>query len=364
MNQENARPTGLIVGLIVGVVLGLGIGLLFGYVIAPIRWVDGTPQDLRVDYASYYWQLVAKSYSETGDLELAKRWLGNWDDEERLNAALERALIESSLEQQQVLDTLSNRMAEGDVAPKPTSGAAQPAEPEKERTGLKINWGTFFLTLLLVLLVLVAFALLVTRARKSRSTEARSAEPQIEPIQAGLGDLEQEMAAVQPTEDQFGSDSPPLAHLTTTYTQDREYYDEAVGIETRTGDFLGESGISIVEKLGEDAPDKVTAFEVFLFDKGELRTITKVLMSEYAYNDEDLRKRLMEKGDLVLAQVGQPVIIETSALRLEATITDMLYGVDDPRPNSYFEKLSSELVVRQIGPFVDKMAGPQNPAQF
>jgi hypothetical protein len=363
MNQENGRSTRLIVGLIVGAVLGLGIGLLFGYVIAPVQWVDATPQDLRVDYASYYWQLVTRAYMETGDLEQAERWLGEWDNEESLNAALERAHIESSLEQQQALQTLADRVVEGAV-PQPAPESTEPTATEEETGGLKINWGTFLLTLLLVLLVLVAFGLLVTRARRSRTGEEPPAEAPIErPVETQLGEAEPKLA-VQPGEELFPVGSPPLAHLTTTYTENREYYDEAVGIESSKGEFLGESGISIVEKLDDDSPDKVTAFEVFLFDKGELRTITKVLMSEYAYNDEELRKRLMEKGDLVLAQVNQPVIIETSALRLETTITDLVYGVDDPRPNSYFEKLSTELVVRQIGPIVDKMADLQEPDDF
>jgi hypothetical protein len=364
MTQENGRSTRLIIGLVIGAIFGLGIGLLFGYVIAPVQWVDGTPQDLRSDYAAYYWQMVAESYGDNGDVDLADRRLGAWTDQERLQAALDRAHIESSVEQQQVLQSLSSRLVVGAAPAGPSTDVTEAPEADDDRTGLKINWGTFLLTLLLVLLVLVAFALLVTRARKSRARASVGEEPFAEgAVDTSAPDVLQRVSA-PPGEDAALADAPPLAHLTTTYTQNREYYDEAVGIETAKGDFLGESGISIVERLDENAPDKVTAFEVFLFDKGELRTVTKVLMSEYAYNDEELRKRLMEKGDLVLAQVNQPVVIETTALRLEATITDMLYGIDDVRPNSYFEKLSTELVVRQIGPIIDKMASAPEPDEF
>ena len=76
MNLENGRPGRLLIGLIVGAIFGLGLGLLLGYVIAPVRWVDGAPQDLRVDYAANYWRFVTESYSEHGDPDLAQQQLG------------------------------------------------------------------------------------------------------------------------------------------------------------------------------------------------------------------------------------------------------------------------------------------------
>ena len=72
MNQRNSGMMRLVIGLIVGVILGLGLGLLFGYVIAPVQWTDGGPQDLRQDYAAYYWELVTESYDRHGDLDLVK----------------------------------------------------------------------------------------------------------------------------------------------------------------------------------------------------------------------------------------------------------------------------------------------------
>jgi hypothetical protein len=353
MNQENGLPGRLVVGLIVGAIFGLGVGLLLAYVVAPVKWVDGAPQDLRVDYASYYWQLVTQSYSEHGNLELAQRQLGEWNNEERLQAALERAHIESSPEQQQVLQTLANRVTGTDALAQATPGATQEAEPQEAPAARRrFNWATFFLTLLLVLLVLVAVALLVTRARKARSIE-REREPEAMPVER----VEQPVVGEEMLEE-APLEAAPLAHFQTTYTQAKEYYDEALPIETETGEYLGECGVGIAERLDEESMDKVTAIEVFLFDKNAISTVTKVLVSEYAYNDEQLRRRLMEKGDLVLAQLNEPVILETATVRVEAEITDLRYGTDDPRPNSYFEQLSTELVIRQVGPIVDRMSGP------
>lgn len=348
MNQENERSRRLIVGLIVGTIFGLGIGLLLGYVVAPVRWVDGAPQDLRVDYAASYWRFVTESYSQHGNLELARQQLGEWKDKARLQAALERAHIESSPEQQQALQSLSNKLVVGAAPAEAPPEAAEPAEPEGGLTGLKINWGTFLLTLLLILLVLVAIGLFVSRARKARLIEGEPEETPIERLEP----------------DAFATDQPqeaalaitPLAHFKTTYTQAKEYYDEALPIETKTGEYLGECGVGIAERLDEDTIDRVTAIEVFLFDKNAISTVTKVLVSEYAYDDEQLRRSLMEKGDLVLAQLNQPIVLETATVRVEAEITDLRYGTDDPRPNSYFEELTTELVIHQVGPIVDRMS--------
>ncbi len=87
----------------------------------------------------------------------------------------------------------------------------------------------------------------------------------------------------------------------TTYDLGHDTYDESFSIETPMGEFLGECGVGISETLGAGEPAKVTAFEVWLFDKSDIRTVTKVLMSPYAYNDSALRTRLAPKGDPVLA---------------------------------------------------------------
>jgi hypothetical protein len=354
MNQENDQSRRLIVGLIVGAVFGLGIGLLLGlvfaYVISPVQWVDGAPQDLREDYAAYYWQLVAESYSKHGDPDLAQKQLGEWTDQERLQAALDRAHIESSPEQQQVLQTLSNRLVVAAATPQATAGATPPAETGAGPAGLKINWGTFLLTLLLILLVLVAIGLFVSRARKARMMEGE--------LEEMPGEEPELLFAAQQGE--APADAAPLVDVTPRYTAGREHFDESESIELGTGLYVGDCGILVAGYLDEDSPDRVTAIEVWLFDKYAIQTVRKVLMSEYAYNDETLRERLKEKGELVLAEPNQPVPLETAALRVEATITDLIYGMDDHRPNSYFEQLNTRLVARQIGPIVDALAGPRD----
>jgi hypothetical protein len=121
-------------------------------------------------------------------------------------------------------------------------------------------------------------------------------------------------------------------------------YDESFSIETPMNEFLGECGVGISETIGVGDPDKVTAFEVWLFDKSDIRTVTKVLMSEYAYNDDSLRAKLASKGDAVLAEPGSPFTLETSGLQVRVDVSELVYGQGQAPSNSFFSKLTVELV--------------------
>ena len=101
--------------------------------------------------------------------------------------------------------------------------------------------------------------------------------------------------------------------------------------------------MGISETLGVGAPSKVTAFEIWLFDKNDIRTVTKVLMSDYAFHDEALRTKLAPKGEPVLAEEGKDIILETRMLRVRARLIEAKYGVGNLPPNSFFERLTVEL---------------------
>jgi hypothetical protein len=132
----------------------------------------------------------------------------------------------------------------------------------------------------------------------------------------------------------------PLMQKMSTYTRGFGSYDDSFTIEDAEEKFLGEAGSLIAEGVG--APGTATAFEVWLFDKDDfVRTMTKVFASEHAYNDPAVRSKLEEKGDVVLAQPGAILVLETAALRLQARIIEMQYA--DGTQNSVFQKMTLEL---------------------
>jgi hypothetical protein len=114
-----------------------------------------------------------------------------------------------------------------------------------------------------------------------------------------------------------------------------------------SGEFLGE-WVGISETIG-GATEEGNRFEVWLFDKNDIQTVTKVLMSQHAYMDETIRQRLAAKGEPVLIEPGTETVLETHSLRLVVRSVDMGYG-EGPLPSqSFFDRLVLELAVSQKG---------------
>ncbi len=139
-----------------------------------------------------------------------------------------------------------------------------------------------------------------------------------------------------------------LGRFVAAYALGNDNYDTSFSLETARQEFLGECGMGISETIGEGKPDKVTAFDLWLFDKADVRTVTQILMSEYAYNDHGLRAKLSPKGQLVMAEKGKIIELETESLRLKAQVIELVYASNsDFPPNSHFEKLAVEILPAQ-----------------
>jgi hypothetical protein len=225
--------------------------------------------------------------------------------------------------------------------------AGEPSQqPEKQE-------GTFPLTTLAIFLLILVFVgvafFLITRLRKARKSAAA-------PVEKEVPDW---LASRYPEEGV--PQVPPLGHFVTSYALGNDAYDESFSIENRAGEFLGECGVGISETIGVGDPDKVAAFEVWLFDKNDIRTVTKVLMSEHTFNDPDLRTRLATKGEAILARPNQPIVLETATLRVDAMVTEAIYGAGALPTNSFFERLTVELAARAKEDMAGGAAGEVNP---
>ena len=98
-----------------------------------------------------------------------------------------------------------------------------------------------------------------------------------------------------------------------------------------------------IDIIGVGEPKKVCAFEIWLFDKNDVRTVTKVLMSEDAFSDQAKRASLAPKGEPVMADSGKAIVLETASLHVSARIVDMQYGGGALPQNSFFNQLTVEL---------------------
>lgn len=140
----------------------------------------------------------------------------------------------------------------------------------------------------------------------------------------------------------------PLVHKLSTYVFGDYHFDESFSIELPNGEFLGECGLGISTPISRVDATRITALEVWMFDKNDVRTCTHVLASQHAFNDPAVRGKLEPKGKVIQADVDAVTELETRTLRLQARILDMQYGFADTLPpGSYFDHLVIEIAVWQ-----------------
>jgi hypothetical protein len=310
-----------------GAVLGLLLGLLIGWVLWPVTWDNSSPANLRWDYRSTYIRWVANEYAESRDLQKAGKQLGieHWKDGQFVADVNKMAETEAS-----ETVVLLRQLAEGlDVETN-----AEGETPEQQGF-LMQNARSLVLVCgvsLLVLALLGGALLIFSRWRENQEPQ----EDEDELSALGIADP----FAPSPA---FDGQQAPLAQFVTTYAFGDDDYDPSFNIELPNGEFMGECGIGIAEMIGVGEPSKVTAFELWLFDRNDIRTVTKVLMSDYAFEDEALRAKLAPKGELVVAERDAEIVLETKRIRVQAHIVDAEYGQSNLPRDSYFENLTIEL---------------------
>ena len=324
--------------LVGGVVLGLVLGVLYAWVVNPVAWEDALPSHLRPDLRADYLRMVIDSYSVNKNVDQAlERYevLGEYG-QAALQEVGEKPEDLSPTAIQNLRAMLVISMQPG-LPPSPLGTAASAAGPAAPSSSLTrflfpICAGTFFLGLVLFVVVLM-------RGRVRGLPSIGGGKAPAPKTKDRSVDLRRAMGPVE-----------PLATFHTVYNLGDDLYDDSFSIESSSGDFLGECGVGLGDIMGSGEPSKVSAFEVWLFDKNDIQTVTKVLMSRYAYNDEATRNRLAAKGESVLAESGTIIRLETASLVVEARIVDMSFGQGPLPAQSYFERMTIELKAwQQLG---------------
>jgi hypothetical protein len=315
------------VAALLAFIAGLFIGLVaLGWGAWPVEWKDAAPSHLNADYAADYLRMAVDSYRVNPDNALAiQRYqaLGSLGP-----AAMAAVLADPGATDVNAILSFQDIVQAGAVAtPAPT---AQPG------TEISSTMSIAIIAIILVLVGVVGFFLIkyllpLFRRFSTEDSAARRAQ-----------DL---TSQAQMTDYEAMGEAPPIAQFMTTYVLGDDLFDDSFSIEAPSGEFLGECGIGISETIGVGDPKKVTAFEVWLFDKNDIQTVTKVLMSAHAFNDPATYQRLEAKGEPFLIEPGKQVVLETKALQLVAVVSDMEYAAGPLPDKSHFERLTLELAV-------------------
>ena len=309
------------VTLILGVVLGLLLGLILGWGIWPVQWTDGTPQVLRSDLQEEFLSMAAQSYARTNNQNAALR---QWDE---LGSAAGDAYLRLQANPNMDQAVLQNYGALIQAVKGPITSSQQAG-------GGSTSSIVLYAAIIVIIGLLAAGGLYLYRLLRKGPTSSNVA------MQAAQANREAERTNFE----ELGL-APPITQTMTTYVLGDDLYDESFSIDTGGGEFLGEYGVGVSETIGVGEPKKVAALEVWLFDKNDIKTATKVLMSEHAYNDPNIRARLEPKGDLNVVKQGEQVLLETETLQLLATVVDLEYGAGSMPQDSYFERITLELAI-------------------
>jgi hypothetical protein len=330
-----------LVGNGISFVLGAVFGLVvLGWMVWPVQYIDTTPQMLRSDIQLDYLRMTVDSYAVNGDPTLARSRFdalgtGKWDLLDQLHN--DKLTDPERLQQFEVLianlyvGTVESPV--GEATPPPAAGGIQNV-----------------LSIIAILGVLIGGAIaivLIVNIRRRRESPPPAENENPEP--AGELSLESEErlaeSAASGSAGATDEGSEPLERFVTTYVLGDDLYEDSFTINSASGEFLGECGVGISEPIGVGDPKKVTAFEVWLFDRKPSRTSTTVLLSEYANQKEDVRARLAPRGTPALVIPGADIWMETPGLQLRVVVRELIYG-EGPLPhNSYFERLTLQLEI-------------------
>lgn len=308
---------------VLGVLLGLALGLILGWGVWPVQWTDGNPTVLRADLQKDYLRMTIDSYNRTGDVDTA---MARWDE---LGTVANSTFIALQSDPG-YLD--SAEIQEFGVLVQSLKGPIQ-ATPASEALGGGLGRIVLYASIAVVVILLAMGGLYLFRLFRKSST--------VTPMMQAA----EHSRSVERTDFQSLGLAPPITQTMTTYVLGDDLYDESFSIDTGGGEFLGEYGVGVSETVGVGEPKKVTALEIWLFDKNDIKTATKVLMSEHAYNDPNIRARLEPKGELVVIKPQEQVLLETQTLQLLATVVDMDYGMGAMPQKSYFDRITLELAI-------------------
>ena len=348
MGTRNRSILIIAVAFIVGLLLGW---IVLGWWLFPVQWGGTLVQDLQPADKKVFIETEAEALALTQDGGKAvERLQALGTQQEVAQLAAEVVQDATSKGDLVMVDHVTQLAAKtGLTLPSLTT----PVTPSPEAQPAQANGGSVLPTLLGILLLGGGIALAAWLLLRRRSPQATETEPAWQSVETAG-----KPASYPPT--QAADRAPPVTpapsgdlqvgqEYSATFHQGDVEYDQSFDIEAPDGSYWGECGLTMSELVNGD-PNRVTALEVWLFDKSDIRTVTKVLMSDYAYGNQALRDKLSSKGDALLLSPDMGFVLDAQTLRLTGKVVAQEYDDSAAPPRSTLRRLSVQLkVIRQSG---------------
>lgn len=392
--------------VVISLMLGIGIGLFCGWMVWPVLWYNTDPSDTRVQHQIDYVIMTADSLTVTGNVEQARRRLLELTDEdtswEQVGALVRQVAAERDRAGEKDVALRVKRL--GDDLGIPANPQAKFEAPRK-RLAPTPRWAIALLVGFAFLLLIITGAVWIltrpNRAAAAQATATARTAPSVVPpprvsavpepplrdapwdTEESAAELEMEEPSPSPSfQDSSAprpstqpprqreaeqwlpltqpSAAPPkpsvvkkpagvLDSFEAKYSLGENDFDRQFDIHLPDDTFLGQCGIFNADVLDETGGvQRFSAFEIWLFDKDDPRQLSKFLLSEYAYQNQEMRDKLAAKGEVVLAKEGLTVALQSENLHISVTITGMSYAEDARFWHGVFSSLSVRFVAALV----------------
>lgn len=351
MADRNRSYLFIVVAFIVGLLIGW---FVLGWLLAPVQWTGATMQDLRPEDQQTVLAASAEAFALTQDNRLAVERLQALGSQQHVAEVAAQVVQQAETAGDIATADRVRAMATAIGLTLPATGPEtnQPAEPVQQDEGGSNLVTIFGLALLAGGIVLAAWLLLRGRsAAPDEDHDDFTTEPLVDdeqpvyrPGRAASAPASPPAPAPGATTERSGAGQ----EFTAVFSQGDLSYDQSFDIEGSDGSYWGECGMTMSEMVHGD-PERATALEVWLFDKSDIRTVTKVLMSDYAYGNQALREKLSSRGDAVLLAPDLGFVLDAQTLRLMGKIVELEYDDSQAPARGTIRRLRVQLrVMRQV----------------
>lgn len=332
-----------LIAFLIGIFIGL---VILGWGPLRVNYTDTTPASLREDLRADYARMIVDSYSyaHIANPQFAEQMALARLKELGESSALELQKIVQDPQIQNMNDILNLQQLHANstqttldnqntIVGDPTSN--------QDQNGSSTLMKSLGLALLAILLFAIAFYAIFLFIKQSRANT--STAPKV-PRYRDTNKVN-EFTKTDYRSDQNGWTNPDL-HFFTTYKIGNDLYEKRETINSHANnDYLGECGVEVIDFIGVGTPKRASAFEIYVFDKMQPSTSSKILLCEHAYSDKNVYERLKHKGEFVLLEPEKDIILETDNLQVIVRIKEMHYGNAPLPENSYVEQITFEFSV-------------------
>jgi hypothetical protein len=344
MTDRNRTYLFIVVAFIVGLLIGW---FALGWGLAPVQYTGARLNDLRAEDQQTFVAAQAEAFAQTQDNRKAIERLQTLGTQEHVAGLAAQVIQQAEATGDMVTADRVRSMAAaiGLALATPAPAPSQPAEePQQGGSSLATILG---LALLAGGIALAAWLLLRGRSAASEDEESFVAEPLLDDEQPVSRPSRTAPSTTPPPPGAAPERSSAGQEFTAAFHQGDVSYDQSFDIEGPDGSYWGECGMTMSEAVHGD-PERATALEVWLFDKSDIRTVTKVLMSDYAYGNQALREKLSSRGDAVLLAPDLGFVLDAQTLRLMGKIVELEYDDSQAPARGTIRRLRVQLrVMRQ-----------------